>query len=93
MVISLSKKPLFFPEKHPLIKILQKVYTEQTGEEAKLLAIGGGTYAKDMPNMVAFGPMILGEPETIHNSNEYIKIDHIIRNAKIYAHAIYELAK
>ncbi|WP_039656405.1 dipeptidase PepV [Clostridium tyrobutyricum] len=89
----MHQKPLFFPEKHPLIKILQKVYTEQTGEEAKLLAIGGGTYAKDMPNMVAFGPMILGEPETIHNSNEYIKIDHIIRNAKIYAHAIYELAK
>jgi succinyl-diaminopimelate desuccinylase len=89
----MHQKPLFFPEDHPLIKILQKVYTEQTGEKAELLAIGGGTYAKDMPNMVAFGPMVPGEPETIHNANEYIKIDQIVRNAKIYAHAIYELAK
>lgn len=87
------QKPLFFPESHPLIKTLKKVYEEQTGKKAELLAIGGGTYAKDMPNMVAFGPMIQGEPETIHNANEYIKVDHVIKNAKIYAHAIYELAK
>lgn len=87
------QKPLFFPENHPLIKTLQKVYEEQTGKKADLLAIGGGTYAKDMPNMVAFGPMIQGEPETIHNVNEYIKIDHVVKNTKIYAHAIYELAK
>lgn len=87
------QKPLFFPEDHPLIKILKKVYTEQTGEEAKLLAIGGGTYAKDMPNIVAFGPMFPGRPETIHNANEYIEIDDVVKNAKIYSHAIYELAK
>lgn len=87
------QKPLFFPENHPLIKKLEKVYEEQTGEKAELLAIGGGTYAKDMDNMVAFGPIFPGEPETIHNANEYIKINDIIKNAKIYAHAIYELAK
>lgn len=89
----MHQEPLFFPESHPLIRTLKKVYEEQTGKKAELLAIGGGTYAKDMPNMVAFGPMIQGEPETIHNANEYIKIDHVIKNAKIYAHAIYELAK
>lgn len=89
----MHQKPLFFPENHPLIKKLQKVYTEQTGKKAELLAIGGGTYAKDMDNMVAFGPIFPGEPETIHNANEYIKVDQIIENTKIYAHAIYELAK
>lgn len=85
--------PLFFSPDSPIIKALQKVYTEQTGKEAKLVSIGGGTYAKEMPNTVAFGPMFPGEPDTIHKRNEYITIDNLIMNAKIYAHALYELAK
>jgi len=87
------QEPLYFSAEHPLIKSLQKVYTEQTGKEAKLVSIGGGTYAKEMPNIVAFGPMFPGEPDTIHKPNEYIEIDNLIINAKIYAHALYELAK
>ena len=87
------QKPLYFSPDSPIIKALQKVYTEQTGKEAKLVSIGGGTYAKEMPNTVAFGPMFPGEPDTIHKKNEYITIDNLITNAKIYAHALYELAK
>lgn len=89
----LHQKPLYFSAEHPLIKTLQKVYTEQTGNEANLLAIGGGTYAKEMPNIVAFGPIFPGEPDLDHQANEYISIEHLVLNAKIYAHAIYELAK
>jgi succinyl-diaminopimelate desuccinylase len=85
--------PLYFSEEHTLIKTLQKVYTEQTGQEATLLAIGGGTYAKEMPNIVAFGPVFPGQPDIIHQPNECIALDDLVLNAKIYAHAIYELAK
>lgn len=87
------QKPLYYPEDHPLIKTLQKVYTEQTGKEAKLLSIGGGTYAKEMPNIVAFGPIFPGKPDLDHQANEYIEVEDLILNAKIYSHAIYELAK
>lgn len=86
-------EPLYFPADHFLIKTLQKVYKEQTGNEATLLAIGGGTYAKAMPNTVAFGPLFPGEEDPIHQPNEYIKVEDLILNAKIYAKAIYELAK
>lgn len=87
------QKPLYFAEDHPLIQALQKVYKEQTGQEAELLAIGGGTYAKEMPNIVAFGPVFPGQPDVIHQPNECISIDDLVLNTKIYAHAIYELAK
>lgn len=87
------QKPLYFPEDHPIIKTLSKVYEEQTGAKSSLLSIGGGTYAKEMPNIVAFGPLFPGEPELIHQANEYIKIEDLIKNTKIYAQAIYELAK
>lgn len=89
----MHQAPLYFPSDHPLIKTLQKVYTEQTGLKADLLAIGGGTYAKEIPNIVAFGPILPGRPDLDHQANEYIGIEDLITNAKIYAHAIYELAK
>jgi succinyl-diaminopimelate desuccinylase len=88
-----DQKPLYFDDKHPLIKSLQKVYKEQTGKEPELLAIGGGTYAKEMPNMVAFGPLFPGEPDVIHKKDEYIELENLVLNSKIYGHAIYELAK
>lgn len=85
--------PLYFPKDHILIKTLQKVYSEQTGMEPKLLAIGGGTYAKEMPNIVAFGPVFPGKPDIVHEANEYIEVEDLVLNAKIYAHAMAELAK
>ena len=88
-----AQDPLFFPPDHPTIKTLQKVYKDQTGKEPKLLAIGGGTYAKEMKNIVAFGPIFPGQVDLDHQANEYMEIDDLVANAKIYAHAIYELAK
>lgn len=87
------QEPLYFEPEHPLVKSLQKVYTEQTGKEAELISIGGGTYAKEMPNILAFGPMFPGDPDCIHKPNEFITLDNLVLNAKIYAHALYELAK
>ena len=85
--------PLYFSPEHPLIQTLAKVYNEQTGKEAELISIGGGTYAKEMPNTVAFGPIFPGGPNTIHQPNEYIEVEDLINITKIYAHSLYELAK
>ena len=43
-----DSKPHHVDEKDELIQILKKVYEEQTGEKAELLAIGGGTYARSL---------------------------------------------
>lgn len=88
-----NKNPLYYPKDHPLIKTLLKVYNDQTGEDRQPIAIGGGTYAKKMPNIVAFGPIFPGKPDLDHQVNEYIEIEDLVMNAKIYANAIYELAK
>lgn len=85
--------PLYCDKDSELIKTLQKVYKEQVGKEATLLAIGGGTYAKCMPNIVAFGPIFPGKPDLDHQANEYIEIEDLIMCAKIYGNTIYELAK
>ncbi|WP_294342728.1 dipeptidase PepV [uncultured Clostridium sp.] len=87
------EKPLYFSPDSALIKTLQKVYTEYTGEEATLLSIGGGTYAKTMDNIVAFGPIFPGKPDLDHQPNECMEIEDLMMCSKIYAKAIYELAK
>jgi succinyl-diaminopimelate desuccinylase len=88
-----DSKPHHVPEDHFLIKALSKVYEEMTGEPTRLIAIGGGTYARTMPNSVAFGPGIPGRPDVAHKENENIPIEDLILNTKINARAIYELIK
>ena len=67
------------------------MYAEQTGQPAKALAIGGGTFARAIKNAVAFGPTFPGRPEVAHEKDEYISIDDLILHIKIYAHAIAKL--
>ncbi|MDV2686389.1 dipeptidase PepV [Alkalihalophilus lindianensis] len=85
--------PSFVDEDHPLVNVLQEVYQRQTGEEATLLAIGGGTYARSLDVGVAFGPMFPGREDVAHQKDEYILIDDLMRATAIYAEAMYELAK
>ena len=56
-------------------------------------SIGGGTYAKVIPNIVAFGPIFRGDEVREHKPDEFIKIDELMQNAHILAEALYQLAK
>lgn len=86
------RNPLYMPRENPLIQKLQKVYAAQTGLPPDLLAIGGGTYAKSLPNTVAFGPIFPGERDLCHQPDEYISVENLVKNAQIIAAALYELA-
>lgn len=87
------KNSLYVSPDTEFIKKLQKVYEEKVGDKAELISIGGGTYAKAMKNIVAFGPIFRGEPMVEHKPDEYIEIDSLIKNVQIMGAAIYELAK
>ncbi|NLY42960.1 MAG: dipeptidase PepV [Clostridiaceae bacterium] len=87
-----EQSPLYVPKDHPLVQKLMKVYEDVTGEHREPLSIGGGTYARAFDNTVAFGATFPGEPELAHQTDEYILIDSLIRNAKIFARAIHALA-
>lgn len=88
-----DSNPHYVDEKEFLIQTLKKVYEEQTGEKAELIAIGGGTYARSLKVGVAFGPLFPGKPDVAHQKDEYIEIDDLLKATAIYAQAIYELAK
>ena len=77
-----------------LVKTLLDAYTSITGDfEAKPKTIGGGTYAKFIPNCVAYGPETDGKDNFIHNANEFIDLADFETAIAIYTKAIYELIK
>lgn len=84
---------LYMPPESPLIQTLQTVYEQQTGQPAELLCIGGGTYAKLLPNTVAFGPIFPGEPCVEHEPDEYITLENLRRCTEIFAAAMVALAR
>lgn len=85
--------PLYYPPKSPLVSTLCRVYAEQTGENLPPFCIGGGTYAKTMPNVVAFGAAFPDDPQVEHQPDEFVQIDHLMKSACIMAHAMVALAQ
>jgi len=87
-------EPLYAGEDSPLSTGLMKAYRDFTGDtQNQPIIMGGGTYAKKLPNFLAFGPVFPNCPHLAHQADEYIDCQEWLDTAKIYARAIYELAK
>lgn len=85
-------KPLFFDLDDPMIKALKKAYVTVTGDDkSEMQAIGGGTYAKAMPNCIAFGCEFEGENNHIHDANESLSLTSLSGQIEIFAQAIKNL--
>ena len=82
------------PKDGKLVSTLQKLYREISGDtQSEPVAIGGGTYARCLPNAVAFGPKFPGgNAGGAHTINEYADIDELLKAARLYAHSLYSLA-
>ena len=87
------KEKLYIPADSELVRILLKVYKEHTGIDGKPICIGGGTYAKCLPNIIAFGPIFPGDEVREHKPDEFMEIPKLMKNAQIIASAMYEMAK
>ena len=85
---------LFYEKNHPLVQILYNAYKDETNDlENKPKAIGGGTYAKEVENCVAFGAEFPGWDSKMHGVNEGCRKEDMIKSMSIYARAIRELGK
>lgn len=83
--------PLYFPLDHPLVKTVCDVYRAETGDTRKPGVMGGGTYARAIPNSVAIGTGWQGDGEA-HQTDERLKIEHLFKMSRIYAHILWKLS-
>lgn len=78
----------------PFIKELLKAYVEQTDDsESKPLAIGGGTYARESKNTVAFGCTFPGRDPKMHQDDEVFSLEDFYASIYIVAAAVDNLGK
>ena len=84
--------PVRFQKDCFLVDTLKYAYERVTGMGGTLVTTTGGTYAKRMPNIVPFGPSFPGQKGIGHQPDEWMRIEDIITNAKIYALSLYYLA-
>ena len=75
------------------VKILLNAYRKETNDEISMpLAIGGGTYARDSKNSIAFGSAFSKRDYRMHGDDEYFPLCDFYDNMQIYAHAIHDLS-
>jgi succinyl-diaminopimelate desuccinylase len=82
---------LYFPTDHPLVKTIVDVYREETGESKEPGVMGGGTYARAIPNTVSIGTGWDGDGNA-HETDERLAVQNLYKMSRIYAHILYKLA-
>ncbi|MBQ9814496.1 MAG: Sapep family Mn(2+)-dependent dipeptidase [Lachnospiraceae bacterium] len=83
---------LFYPLDSPLVSRLYQAYVDATGDtEHKPMVIGGGTYAKSIPGIIAFGCQFQDGNNHIHDANESLVVEEFLLQVDIYVQAILNL--
>ena len=83
---------LYYPKDSELITTLLNSYREETGDmTTEPLAIGGGTYAKETINTVAFGMQFPGWESNMHSPGEAMRKEDLFKGMSVYARAIVDL--
>ncbi|MCX7800720.1 MAG: Sapep family Mn(2+)-dependent dipeptidase [Fimbriimonadales bacterium] len=83
--------PLYFPLDHPMVSAIREVVRLELGIEDPPIVMGGGTYARVVPNTVSVGASLPGDGAA-HESDERIHVDHLLKLSEVYAHMLLRLA-
>ncbi len=84
--------PLYVPPDTPFLQTILRIYREETGDrESQPTTMGGGTYARTMPNLVAIGAAFEGDGEA-HEADEKIAIESLKKLVRLYARIFEGLA-
>jgi succinyl-diaminopimelate desuccinylase len=85
-------EPLAFDPEGKLVKRLLAAYAGATGAAAATAVAGGGTYAKRLPNSIAFGMWFPGKPYPGHDVDEKIPVEDLHRGTRVLVAALADIA-
>lgn len=74
------------PVDAPVVKLLENAISEVCSVRAKAQGIGGGTVAAFFREAGFNAAVWATQDETLHEPNEYVKIDNIMKDAMVFAH-------
>lgn len=98
VVLDSDAVPFYMSVDNPAVKVCMDMYNGVTGDNAEPYTMGGGTYARDFPNGVCFGPEhndrerpdFVGQ---IHGADEAGSLSELLEAMKIYILTLIELDK
>jgi succinyl-diaminopimelate desuccinylase len=85
-------KPLEFDPQAKLVRRLMDAYARATGERPPPAISGGGTYAKRIPNAVAYGMWFPGKPYPGHDVDEKIPLSDLERGFDVLVETLRDIA-
>lgn len=85
-------EPKVFDPQAKLVKRLLAAYRRGTGTDAPPAISGGGTYAKRLPNAIAFGMWFPGKPYPGHDVDEQMEVADLHRGVHVLLEALVDLA-
>lgn len=98
--------PNYFPREHPAVKKLTDLYNELADDHKESFVMGGGTYARKLPNAFAYGIGGMEESQEdkrvrrelfrpghgdAHQPDEGLNLRLLVKAMKIYTMAVLEL--
>lgn len=95
--LEMDSAPNYFNAKSPIVQKLTAIYNEMTGQNEAPYVMGGGTYARKLPNAFAFGLSIAGStpPDFLkpqhgggHEPDEALNIENLLTAMKIYCRSL-----
>ncbi len=84
-------EPLVFNRDAKLVRRLMDDYARATGEHPPPAISGGGTYAKRLPNAIAFGMWFPGKPYPGHDVDEQIPVADLQRGLDVLVETLRDL--
>src|SRR4051794_36502609 len=84
-------EPLVFNRDAKLVRRLMDDYARATGERPPPAVSGGGTYAKRLPNAIAFGVWVPGKPYPGHDGDEKIGLGDRQRGLDVLTETLRDL--
>ncbi len=85
-------EPLVFDPQAKIVRRLMDDYARATGERPPLAISGGGTYAKRIPNAIAFGMWFPGKPYPGHDVDEKLSVSDLQRGMDVLIETLRDLA-
>ena len=90
--VDAQKDPHHVAPNSALVTALLDAYHEVTDRPRECISTGGGTYARCLEEGVAFGSAFPEDEELAHQAGEYLSLDGLMQNVRIFARAIEKLA-
>ena len=84
--------PVLYDKSSKYVQALQQVYTDVTKSDSIPVTTTGGTYAKIIPNIIAYGPSFPGQRDIAHLPNEWIGVKDLETDTIIYGLALLVLS-